>query len=116
MQDTILLGEGTGGTISCQENVSSIPGGTTVVVTITPLEGFAIADVLVDDVSVGAVPQYTFSGVNANHTVNAVFMEKTVEQVSGDNFPWVIVGGVLVILALAAVGVFALQYDRNRKR
>jgi hypothetical protein len=41
--------------------------------TVTPDTGFAIADVLVDSVSVGAVSHYTFTNVLANHTIHAVF-------------------------------------------
>ena len=41
--------------------------------TITPDEGYHIVDVLVDDVSVGAVETYTFTALTQNHTINAVF-------------------------------------------
>jgi uncharacterized protein YgiM (DUF1202 family) len=41
--------------------------------TITPANGFAIKDVLVDGVSVGAVTSYTFSNVTAGHTISATF-------------------------------------------
>ena len=40
---------------------------------ITPSNGYAISDVLVDGVSVGAVSSYTFSNVNASHTISASF-------------------------------------------
>ena len=41
--------------------------------TITAAEGYVVADVLVDDVSVGAVESYTFNNVLANHTIAASF-------------------------------------------
>ena len=41
--------------------------------TITPVAGFAIADVLVDGVSVGAVSTYTFTKVTGTHTIAASF-------------------------------------------
>lgn len=41
--------------------------------TITPAEGYAVADVLVDGESVGAVETYTFKKVKARHTIEAVF-------------------------------------------
>lgn len=41
--------------------------------TITPDEGFKIADVLVDGESVGAVTTYTFENVKADHTIAASF-------------------------------------------
>ena len=47
-------------------------------------EGYAIADVLVDGQSVGAVDSYTFENVTANHTIAAVFT-KTASDVQFDN-------------------------------
>ena len=46
--------------------------------TITPNAGCAIADVLVDGVSVGAVGNYTFTNVTANHTIAASFVDTAV--------------------------------------
>jgi hypothetical protein len=42
--------------------------------TITPDPSFAIDDVLVDNVSVGPVANYTFNDVGANHTIAATFI------------------------------------------
>ena len=41
--------------------------------TITPNGGYTIANVKVDEKSVGAVDSYTFTDVNANHTISATF-------------------------------------------
>ncbi len=41
--------------------------------TITPDTGYNISDVLVDGVSVGTAPGYTFTNVNAGHTIFASF-------------------------------------------
>ena len=41
--------------------------------TITPEEGYKVADVLVDGQSVGAVTEYEFQNVTANHTIHATF-------------------------------------------
>ncbi len=41
--------------------------------TITPDDGYVIADVKVDDESVGAVSEYTFYNVTAGHTIKALF-------------------------------------------
>jgi hypothetical protein len=43
--------------------------------TITPDEGYAVAEVTVDRVSVGAVTSYTFEKVAANHTIQATFTQ-----------------------------------------
>jgi hypothetical protein len=45
--------------------------------TITPDAGYSIVDVLVDGVSQGAIPSYTFSNVTADHTITAVFTTQT---------------------------------------
>ena len=50
-----------------------VPEGSSQTFTITPDAGYQVDDVLVDGVSVGSVPTYTFSSVTANHTVVAMF-------------------------------------------
>ncbi|MEG0750547.1 MAG: Stk1 family PASTA domain-containing Ser/Thr kinase [Oscillospiraceae bacterium] len=53
---------------------SSLVGSSqSLVYTITPNAGFAVADVLVDGASVGAVTTYTFSNVQSDHTISASF-------------------------------------------
>ena len=39
--------------------------------------GFALADVVVDNASVGPISPYNFSNVTTNHTINAVFQTTT---------------------------------------
>lgn len=63
------------GTIS-PEGDFVVPQGTNATYTITPKAGFQIADVKVDNVSVGAVNSYTFSNVSATHTITAYFSKK----------------------------------------
>jgi hypothetical protein len=41
--------------------------------TITPSAGYSVADVLVDGASAGAVRNYTFNSVAANHSISATF-------------------------------------------
>src|SRR5690606_5970489 len=45
--------------------------------TITADSGYAVADVLVNGVSVGAVTTYTFENVTEDQTISATFMEFT---------------------------------------
>jgi hypothetical protein len=45
--------------------------------TITPDAGYHIVDVLVDGISVGAVSQYSFINVQADHTISATFAINT---------------------------------------
>lgn len=61
-----------GGTISPSGNVL-VDSGADQPFTITPDEGYTIADVLVDDISVGTVSSYTFNDVAANHTIHVIF-------------------------------------------
>ena len=50
-----------------------VEAGGSVVCTISPDNGWHIADVLVDGVSVGAVSSYRFSNVDSDHTIAAVY-------------------------------------------
>ena len=50
--------------------------------TITPDSRYHVADVLVDDVSVGAVIEYTFTNITADHTIHAIFERNLIELVS----------------------------------
>jgi hypothetical protein len=66
---------GLGGTIS-PLGTAIAPDGLNRTFTIMPSHGFAIADVLVDGVSAGALASYTFVGVTTDeHTIEAQFME-----------------------------------------
>ena len=47
--------------------------GTSPIYYVTPASGYSISDVLVDGVSVGAVSSYTFTAIDAAHTIHAVF-------------------------------------------
>ncbi|HEX7880795.1 MAG TPA: hypothetical protein VF720_15385, partial [Candidatus Eisenbacteria bacterium] len=69
---TIVASAGAGGSISPSGNVS-VPCGGDQAFTITPDGCHTIADVLVDGVSVGAVANYNFNAVGANHTISASF-------------------------------------------
>jgi hypothetical protein len=71
-QYTITASAGTGGSIN--------PSGTTTVnqganqpYTITPNTGFQISNVTVDGTSQGAITSYTFTNIQANHTIQATF-------------------------------------------
>ena len=51
----------------------SVLGGTSPVFTITPISGYRVLDVLIDNVSVGARTTYTFTNVQSPHSINATF-------------------------------------------
>jgi Divergent InlB B-repeat domain len=69
---TITASAGTGGNISPSGSISVTRGGSQTF-SITPKTGFRVADVRVDNRSVGAVTSYTFSNVTAAHTIQASF-------------------------------------------
>ena len=70
---TITATAGAHGSISPAGSVSVIHGGSQSF-TITPDAGYAIANVRIDGVSIGAARYYTFENVTSSHTIEAVFM------------------------------------------
>jgi hypothetical protein len=77
---TITTSAGAGGSITPSGAVP-VECGTDGVFTITPDSCYAVVDVLVDGVSVGAVTGYTFPSVTANHTISATFAFQTYDLV-----------------------------------
>ncbi|MBZ0244167.1 MAG: hypothetical protein K8F24_13180, partial [Bacteroidales bacterium] len=69
---TITATAGANGTISPNGNVS-VSYNDTLVFDITPAIGYEVEDVLVDDLSIGAIESYTFEGVAENHTIHVSF-------------------------------------------
>jgi len=63
---------GIGGTIQ-PSGLITVYHGETITFTIMPDIGYHIEDVIVDDVSLGPIDNYTFYSVNANHTIIAFF-------------------------------------------
>ncbi len=83
---TITASAGVNGAISPQgPQVLAI--GTVQTYVITPAAGFKIADVLVDNVSVGAISSYTFTDIAADHTISATFIANlyTITATAGAN-------------------------------
>ncbi len=69
---TITASAGAGGTIDPSGSVS-VPLGGSRTFTISANDSYAIADVVVDGTSKGAVGTYTFSNVTSNHAIAASF-------------------------------------------
>ena len=69
---TIAPSAGDNGTISPSDPQTVVYNGSATF-TISPLPGYQVASVLVDDVSVGAVSTYAFSTVTSSHTISASF-------------------------------------------
>jgi hypothetical protein len=68
----IIASAGPGGSIS-PSGVISVNQGETWNFTMTPDEGFFVADLLVDGVSVGALTRYDFTDIGADHTIEVAF-------------------------------------------
>ena len=73
---TITATAGAGGSINPNGAVV-VAEGADKTFTITPSNGYQIADVKVDGTSVGAVSTYTFTDVQGNHTIEATFKPKS---------------------------------------
>ncbi|HEU5072012.1 MAG TPA: sialate O-acetylesterase [Verrucomicrobiae bacterium] len=69
---TISATAGTGGSITPTGAVS-VGSGTSQTFTIAADAGYAIADVVVDSISRGAISEFTFTNVTANHSISATF-------------------------------------------
>jgi hypothetical protein len=69
---TISAGSGTGGSISPSGNTTIFEGSDRVY-SITPLDGYRILDVLVDNRSAGAVSEYAFNNIASNHSISVLF-------------------------------------------
>ena len=94
---TITASAGSNGSITPSGSVLVNYGGTQTF-TIAANTGYAIANVLVDGVSVGAVASYTFSNITAGHTISATFAAATytITASAGSNGSITPSGSVLV--------------------
>ena len=69
---TVAASSGSNGSVS-PAGSNSEPYGATPSFTIIPAANYHVAEVLVDGVSVGAVGNYNFTAITANHTISATF-------------------------------------------
>jgi Zn-dependent metalloprotease len=69
---TIVASAGTGGSIEPSGSIA-VTEGEDQTFTITPDTDYTIQEVLVDDTSVGAPTEYSFTNVTESHTIKAVF-------------------------------------------
>ena len=83
-QHTITATAGEGGSISPSGAVS-VADGADQAFTIAAADGYQIADVKVDGVSVGRVGSYTFGAVTGDHTIEATFEAASVTPPAHDH-------------------------------
>ncbi|MGB4206057.1 MAG: InlB B-repeat-containing protein, partial [Bacteroidales bacterium] len=78
-------------------------------------EGFHIADVLIDDVSIGPVSEYEFVNVTSNHSIHAIFEINTYTiSVDVNNNDWGIVTGSGIYEHGQLVTLEAIAYSGYR--
>ena len=100
---SITATAGDGGSISPCGIVSTTQGGSKTF-TVVPDKGYAISNVLVDNVSVGAVSSYTFSNITASHTITAVFTK-------ADGLPYYLdAGGYKVFIGFSSDAGGTMKY------
>jgi hypothetical protein len=102
---TITASAGPGGTIAPSGAVT-VSEGADQTFTITANGGFMLSDVTVDGVSQGAVPEFTFSNVTADHAIAAAFVAQptsaVVRLVTQGTLPeGTLIGGVQATLTYA---------------
>jgi len=73
---TITGTAGANGTMSVI-GAHTVAAGSSLTVIMTPSTYYTVSSVLVDGVSVGAVPAYTFTNVSASHTISVTFVRST---------------------------------------
>jgi hypothetical protein len=73
---TVTANAGQGGNVT-PSGVTTVTYGTQVTININPSTGYRISDVLVDNVSAGAITTYTFSNIAASHSLTASFVPIT---------------------------------------
>jgi chitinase len=104
---TITASAGSGGSISPSGSVG-VNQGASQSFTITPNSGFNVSSVTVDGTSQGAITTYTFSNVQANHTISATFASsgggRTLTGSSGN-------GWHALAISPGATGTFTATYD-----
>ena len=110
---TIEATAGAGGSISPSGNVSVREGGDQTF-TITPDEGYAVANVKIDGKSIGAVKSYTFENVSSPHTIEAIFVKGTASASTGDSSNLPLWSALLLASTLALAGAVHLKRKRAR--
>lgn len=90
---TVKATAGSHGSITPSSNVGVLHGGSQTF-TIAANSGYAISNVKIDGVSIGAVKSYTFENVTENHTIEVTFMKANgnpqtgvmVDEVTGEYY------------------------------
>jgi hypothetical protein len=103
---TITASAGANGTISPSGTVP-VNQGANQAFTIAANSGYSISSVTVDGTSVGAVSTYTFSNVQANHTISATFVVNSGVTVT------VATGFYNHALSAAQTGTFTATFDAS---
>ncbi len=106
----IVATAGPHGSISPSGQVGGLLGGTQTF-TITPDTGYHILDVIIDSVSQGPFASYTFSNIQSNHTISALFQinQYTIIASAGPHGTISPVG--IISLTFGATQAFSISAD-----
>ena len=99
----VVASAGANGAVS-PVGTSTVNAGSSLTYAITPNAGYSVANVLVDNVSIGAVTTYTFTNVLTSHTISATFTPTPVivaNLVAG----WNLIGWTNVPITAEALGL-----------
>ena len=95
----IAVSSTVGGKVS--QGSTSVAAGSDAVFLFTPDDGYIVKDILVDGESVGALTEYKFERVDADHTLEVVFA-KAGDAVSESYVPYYLSNGMVVIPGFSA--------------
>ncbi len=113
---TITASAGSGGSILPSGDVS-VNEGDNRSFTINSDNGYIIFDVLVDDVSQGAIDSYNFINVQTDHTISAIFsatgIDSTYRYAWNDNIGWIDFGYPAGNVNVMAAQLTGYAYDSN---
>ncbi|NNV54943.1 autotransporter outer membrane beta-barrel domain-containing protein, partial [Limnovirga soli] len=91
----IVASAGANGSIS-PAGTTTLNAGGSQAYSFTPNACYAVADVLIDGISVGAVNEYTFTNVNAAHTISVSFVSTAtttdINETACDTYTWALNG------------------------
>ena len=103
---------GEGGSISSSGDVG-VRKGEDLTFTITPNDGYAVADIKIDGKSIGAARSYTFKDINASHTIEVSFVKAIGAPLTGDSNNMLL---WIALLFASVCGLTGTTLYKRRKR
>ena len=105
----IQIVTGEGGSTSPSSPTFAIEGQNSNRITFNPDAGYAVKNVKIDGVSMGALESYTFEKVSANHSVEVEFIPLATPPQTGS----VSITGLAILALLCAAGCFVFARKKS---